>query len=71
MNLFSQETMIKVGTHVLEYDSWVLLLSAITAGWLMGLLTWLMNSTTNTIARVFLIFMITGMIGFGGFHSVL
>ncbi|MDN6289953.1 MAG: formate/nitrite transporter family protein [Tetragenococcus koreensis] len=68
MNLFSQDTMVKIGTHVLEYDSWVLLVSAITAGWLMGLLTWLMNSTTNTIARVFLIFMITGMIGFGGFH---
>jgi formate/nitrite transporter FocA (FNT family) len=34
----------------------------------MGLLTWLMNSTINSMTRVFLIFMITGVIGFGGFH---
>lgn len=68
MNLFSHEIMVKIGTHVLNYDSWVLLLSGITAGWLMGLLTWLMNSSTNTFARIFLIFMITGVIGFGGFH---
>jgi formate/nitrite transporter FocA (FNT family) len=68
MNLFSHKTMIEIGTHVLNYDSWVLLLSGITAGWLMGLLTWLMNSTINSMTRVFLIFMITGVIGFGGFH---
>lgn len=68
MHLFTTETMVSVGTHVLNYDWWVLLLSAITAGWLMGLLTWLLNSIINSITRVFLIFMITGVIGFGGFH---
>lgn len=68
MNLFSHETMVEIGTHVLNNDSWVLFLSGITAGWLMGLLTWLMNSNTNTFARIFLVFMITGVIGFGGFH---
>lgn len=68
MNLFSHQTMISIGSHVLNYDSWVLFLSGITAGWLMGLLNWLMNSNTNTFARIFLVFMITGVIGFGGFH---
>lgn len=68
MNLFTTETMVNVGTHVLNYAWWVLLLSAITAGWLMGLLTWLLNSTSNSLARILLIFMITGVIGFGGFH---
>lgn len=68
MNLFTTETMVNVGTHVLNYVWWVLLLSAITAGWLMGLLTWLLNSTFNSLTRVLLIFMITGVIGFCGFH---
>ena len=68
MHLFTTEIMVSVGTHVLDYDWWVLLLSAITAGWLMGLLTWLLNTTFNSLTRVFLIFMITGVIGFGGFH---
>jgi formate/nitrite transporter FocA (FNT family) len=46
----------------------VLFLSAIVAGWLMGLLNWLLNSTINSLTRIFLIFMTTAVIGFGGFH---
>lgn len=68
MHLFTTDTMVIVGSHVLNYEWWVLLLSAITAGWLMGLLTWVLNSTVNSVTRVFLIFMITGVIGFSGFH---
>lgn len=68
LNLFTHETMATIGTHVLDHDGWILFLSAIVAGWLMGLLNWLLNSTTNSLARIVLIFMITGVIGFGGFH---
>jgi formate/nitrite transporter FocA (FNT family) len=68
MDLFDHESMVAIGTHILHFDSWVLFLSAIVAGWLMGLLSWLLNSTINSITRVFLIFMITCVIGFGGFH---
>ncbi|QAA82609.1 formate/nitrite transporter family protein [Aequorivita sp. H23M31] len=68
MHLFDEDTMVKVAVHVLDYQWWVLLLSAITAGWLMGLLTWLLNSTINSLTRLLLIYLITGVIGFGGFH---
>lgn len=68
LNLFTHDTMVKIGSHVVHHDAWVLFLSAIVAGWLMGLLIWLMNSVKNSLTRVFLIFMITGVIGFGGFH---
>jgi len=68
LHLFTEETMIEIGTHVVKEASWVLLASAIVAGWLMGLLTWLLNSTMNSLTRVVLIIMITGVIGFGGFH---
>jgi formate/nitrite transporter FocA (FNT family) len=68
LGLFTHETMVTVGNHVLHYDAWVILLSAVVAGWLMGLLNWLLNSTMNSLARIFLIIMITGVIGFGGFH---
>jgi hypothetical protein len=37
LNLFTHETMVKIGSHVVDYDAWVLFLSAIVAGWLMGL----------------------------------
>lgn len=68
LHLFNHETMATVGNHILNYDYWVIFLSAIVAGWLMGLLNWLLNSTKNTLTRIFLIFMITCVIGFGGFH---
>ena len=60
--------MIKIGSHVLHHESWVIFLSAVVAGWLMGLLNWLLNSAKNSLTRIFLIFMITAVIGFGGFH---
>jgi formate/nitrite transporter FocA (FNT family) len=68
LGLFTRATMVTIGNHVLHYDAWVILLSAVVAGWLMGLLNWLLNSTMNSLARIFLIIMITGVIGFGGFH---
>jgi hypothetical protein len=70
LNLFTHETMVKIGSHVVDYDAWVLL-SAIVAGWLMGLLNWLINSVKNSLTRIFLIFMITGVIGFEVFTTVL
>jgi formate/nitrite transporter FocA (FNT family) len=68
LGLFTQDTMVTIGKHILHHDAWILFLSAIVAGWLMGLLNWLLNSTKNSLARIFLILMITGVIGFGGFH---
>tara|TARA_R110002051_G_scaffold250747_2_gene310102 strand:- start:21271 stop:22116 length:846 start_codon:yes stop_codon:yes gene_type:complete len=68
LGLFTHDTMVTIGEHVLKPDSWVLFLSVIVAGWLMGLLNWLLNSTKNSLTRIVLILMITGVIGFGGFH---
>jgi formate/nitrite transporter FocA (FNT family) len=68
LNLFTHETMATIGSHVVHHDGWVLFVSAIVAGWLMGLLNWLFNSTMSSLSRIFLIIMITGVIGFGGFH---
>jgi formate/nitrite transporter FocA (FNT family) len=53
---------------VLDYDGWVIFVSAIVAGWIMGLLNWILNSTVDSLARIFLIILVTGVIGFGGFH---
>jgi formate/nitrite transporter FocA (FNT family) len=68
LHLFTHETMVKIGTHVLDYDGWVIFVSAIVAGWIMGLLNWILNSTVDSLARIFLIILVTGVIGFGGFH---
>lgn len=68
LGLFNEETMISIGSHVIEHSYWVLFVSAIFAGWLMGLLTWLLNSTVQVLTRILIVTLITGTIGFLGFH---
>jgi len=48
---------------------WHLILpSGILAGWLMGLLSWLVTSSQETISRIVIITLITTVIGIGGLH---
>ena len=49
----------KLVSHPLHW----LLIAGIFAGWLMGLLAWLISSAENTIGRVFFIWMVTATIG--------
>ncbi|GEO10980.1 formate/nitrite transporter family protein [Segetibacter aerophilus] len=42
--------------------------SAVLAGWLMGLLGWLKTSATDTISRIFIIILVTFVIGVAGLH---
>lgn len=42
--------------------------SGILAGWLMGLLSWLVTSSQETISRILIIILITTVIGIGGLH---
>jgi formate/nitrite transporter FocA (FNT family) len=53
----------------LVYHPWhVILGSGILAGWLMGLLSWLVTSAQETISRIIIIALITSVIGIGGLH---
>ena len=49
---------------------WVVLASAVIAGWLMGLATWLAAASRDTVGRVLLVLIVTATIGFGPFHHV-
>lgn len=46
----------------------IILGSGILAGWLMGLLSWLITSARDTISRILLVGLITTVIGIGGLH---
>ena len=49
------------------HNSWVVtLLSAALAGWLMGLLAWLVAAARETMSQIFIIWMVTAAIGFAG-----
>lgn len=68
LNIFDLQTIEKIALHVTQYNNIVILLSSILAGWLMGLLSWLVAASKDTLSRIVIIFMITAVLGFTGLH---
>lgn len=68
MGLFNLHTIEKIADHVTTLEPQLILVSAIIAGWLMGLLSWLLSSAKESISRIVLVFLITGTIAFTGLH---
>ncbi len=68
LGIFDLLTIEKIAVHVTNHGSWVILVSAILAGWLMGLLSWLVAASKDTLGRIFIIYMITAVLSFAGLH---
>lgn len=56
---------------LIDYPWHIILVSGILAGWLMGLLSWLITSSQDTISRIVIIILITSVIGIGGLHHAI
>ena len=54
--------------EMIHYDWSTIFLSALMAGWMMGLLGWLVTSSQETISRIFIIILVTSTIGIAGLH---
>ena len=68
MGTISLEAFYYIAEHLLQFDWWVTLGSGVLAGWLMGLLSWLVTSSKDTISRILVIILVTSVIGLGGLH---
>ncbi|WP_028375262.1 formate/nitrite transporter family protein [Leeuwenhoekiella sp. MAR_2009_132] len=68
LGIFDAETVITIGTHVAGFGLPTILVSAILAGWMMGLLSWLVTSSKDTVSRIIIIFLITATMAFTGLH---
>ena len=68
LGIFNSEVVITIADHVLKAAPHVIFVSAIVAGWLMGLLSWLLASARDTISRIVMIFLITSVMAFTGLH---
>ena len=68
LGIFDAEVIAKIGEHYVNYDSITILVSAIFAGWLMGLLSWLVTSSKETTSEILIIYLITAVMGFTGLH---
>lgn len=64
----STESIVFVGQHILHFSFAEIVFSGVIAGWLMGLLTWLVTSAQETISRIVIVFLITFFIGIVGLH---
>lgn len=58
----------EIAHHVVDHTWWVILLSAVLAGWMMGLLSWLVAAGRDTISQIFVVWLVTTAIGLGRLH---
>ena len=68
LEIFDHNTIEKVALHAADYNKFIIFVSAMIAGWLMGLLSWLMAASKSTLSRIVIIFMITSVLSFTGLH---
>jgi formate/nitrite transporter FocA (FNT family) len=68
MGAISTEAFQHFALKMVKYPWHIILCSGIIAGWLMGLLSWLVTSSQETISRIFIVTLITAVIGLGGLH---
>jgi len=57
-----------IANKLLAHPWWIILFSAIAAGWLMGLLAWLVVAARDTISQIVAVVMTTFVIGIAGLH---
>jgi formate/nitrite transporter FocA (FNT family) len=53
---------------LVEHPWWIILLSGVLAGWMMGLLSWLITASRDTVSQVLLVWLITTGIGLAHLH---
>lgn len=61
-HLISKEFFYYVSEKSLKYDASTVFISGTIAGWLMGMLSWLLSSAQDTFSRIVVIFLITFII---------
>lgn len=58
----------EIARHLVDHSWWVILASAVLAGWMMGILSWLVAAARDTISQIFVVWLVTTTIGFIGLH---
>ena len=64
----AREGYIEIANHLVGFHTKPLFVSALLAGWLMALGSWLMLSTPDIGGKVLFIYLVTFLIGLGGLH---
>ena len=59
-----------IASSVTQHPGHVILLSGLLAGWLMGLVSWLVAAARDTISQIVLTWLVASVIGFAHLHHV-
>lgn len=57
-----------ISHELVDHDAVTIFLSAVAAGWLIGLLSWLVSAARETVSQVVVVWIITFVMGFLGLH---
>jgi formate/nitrite transporter FocA (FNT family) len=68
LGIFDQAAMQEIAQKLVSKDSLSIALSAVLAGWVMGLLSWLVVAARDTTSQILIVFMTTFLIGVVGLH---
>lgn len=68
LGTMSREAIGEIAHRLVAHEWWVIALSAVLAGWLMGLLSWLVAAGRDTISKIFIVWLVTSAIGLAGLH---
>jgi formate/nitrite transporter FocA (FNT family) len=60
----------EIATSVTGHPAYVIVLSGVLAGWLMGLMSWLVSAARDTISQIVLTWLIATVIGYTHLHHV-
>jgi formate/nitrite transporter FocA (FNT family) len=60
----------EIATPKTAHPGWVIFLSALLAGWLMGLLSWLVAASRDTISQIAITWIVGAVIGYAHLHHV-
>lgn len=68
MGIVDERAFVALAEPLVQSPFWVIFLSAVLAGWLMGELGWLIGAARDTISQVVFVFIVTATIGAVGLH---
>jgi len=71
MGVAESRAFVEIATNLTDHDWYVILAAGVFAGWLMGLLSWLVAGAQETVARLAIVWLIATAIGFAHLpHSI-
>ncbi|MBA2291187.1 MAG: formate/nitrite transporter family protein [Gemmatimonadales bacterium] len=68
LGLFTADDVGRMSRGLTDHTSLIILGSAIAAGWMMGLVSWLVTAARDTVGQVFIILLVAGSISFLHLH---